>query len=443
MKKARALNSIAKLARKRRQAVLDNLGGPPLLLRAAPEVVRNGDVHFSYRQDSNFHYLTGFEEPDAILVAIPGGGKDHKTVLFVRPRNAEREIWDGKRYGISGAKRQFGADEAYKIEEFWDKLDEIGSDWNSLAVSLGVDPGFDRRLLDHFGKRLTGRPRRNQGLPSFVDPRPAIHERRLIKSPDEVECLATAARITTEGHKVAMAIAEPGMYEYEVQAEVEAVFRREGSPRNGYPSIVGSGPNACTLHYVANDRRMRRGELLLIDAGAEYGQYSADVTRTFPIAGPFSDAQKAIYELVLRTQKKCIRAVRPGTPVSRLLTMSQREITKGLLELHILRGRFDTNFKKKKFRDYYMHGLGHWLGMDVHDCGAYEQPDGKPIVLEPGMVATVEPGIYIRPNDKSVKKEFRGIGVRIEDDILVTRDGNRNLTEAAPKEIKDVEALTG
>ena len=255
--------------------------------------------------------------------------------------------------------------------------------------------------------------------------------------------MAEAARITGEGHRVAMALARPGMMEYELQAEVEAVFRKNGSPRVGYDSIVAAGANACTLHYIENNNKIRKGDLVLIDAGAEYGHYTADVTRTFPARGSFSEAQKAIYDIVLRTQKRCIKAIKPGLPVSKLMEMSQKDITKGLDRLGLLgRGSLESKWKKRAFARYYMHGLGHWLGMDVHDCGAYQLPDGKPIKLKPGMVTTAEPGIYIPANDKSVPKEFRGIGVRIEDDILVTRSGNRNLTEDIPKEVADVEALT-
>ncbi len=429
--------------RARRQAILKHVQGMPLLFRAAPEVLRNGDVHFSYRQDSSFHYLTGFDEPEAILLAIPEGKTSHRTLLFVRPRDPAREIWDGKRAGATGAKRQYGADEAWPISEFWKVFGDLSKDWDGLAHALGIDPKFDAELLEHFGRRFKDRPRRNQGLPAFLDPRPAIHAARLIKSKEEIELMAEAARITGEGHRVAMALAEPGMMEYELQAELEAVFRKNGSPRVGYDSIVASGSNACTLHYIENNNKIRKGDLILIDAGAEYGHYSADVTRTFPARGSFSEPQKAIYDIVLRCQKRCIKAIKPGLPVSKLIEMSQKDILKGLDGLGLLgRGSLESKWKKRAFAKYYMHGLGHWLGMDVHDCGAYQLPDGKPIKLAPGMVTTVEPGIYIPANDKSVPKEFRGIGVRIEDDILVTRSGHRNLTEDIPKEVADVESMT-
>ena len=426
---------------KRRQSVLKGLGGAPLLLRAAPEILRNGDVHYSYRQASSYQYLTGFEEPKAILLAIPNG-KRHRTILFVRPKDPLMELWHGKRAGVAGALKHFGADEAIPIGEFWDCFKELSKDWDSIGYSLGEDASFDRQILAQFGTRFTGRPRRNQGLPTFVDPRPVIHALRQIKQKEEIECLDEACRITTKGHKVAMAICRPGMYEYELQAEFEAVFRNEGSPRNGYPSIVASGANACCLHYTANNRKIRKGDLVLLDAGAEFGHYSADVTRTFPASGKFSAAQRAVYQAVLKVQKKCIKAVKPGMQFMKVHALAQLETTKALLDLGLLkRGDVKKLVKKKAYMKYYMHGLGHWLGMDVHDCGAYTHRDGKPVELKPGMVLTVEPGIYIAANDKSVPKEFRGIGIRIEDDVLVTRGGNRVLTEAIPKEVRDVEAL--
>ncbi|MCA8971372.1 MAG: aminopeptidase P N-terminal domain-containing protein [Planctomycetes bacterium] len=436
-----ATTSLASIHAQRRNRLYKALGGTPLLLRAAPEVLRNGDVHFSYRQDSNFKYLTGFDEPESILVCMPTS-TGYETHYFVRPRDKEREIWDGPRAGTRGAIREYGADHSYPISEFWDVFGKMAGDIDELAYPLGSDPTFDVQVLRHFGARFTGRPRRNQGLPSFVDPRPALHEMRLIKSSEEVDLMRRAAEISAAGHRVAMSIAEPGMYEFEVQAELEAVFRREGSPRNGYDSIVATGKNACTLHYIANNAKIKKGDLLLIDAGAEYGHYTADITRTFPVAGPFSDAQRAVYEVVLRCQKKCVALCKPGTTVKKLLETSWRELTKGLVELGILKGSIDKLVEKKAFRPWYMHGLGHWLGMDVHDVGAYEDRSGKPMQLAPGMVTTIEPGLYFANNDKKVPKEFRGIGVRIEDDVLVTKNGPDVLTSGVPKEVREIEELT-
>ncbi|PIE24745.1 MAG: Xaa-Pro aminopeptidase [Planctomycetota bacterium] len=444
MSKHRQIVHDPEIYRARRQKLLDQLGGAPLLLRAAPTQLRNGDVQYSYRQDSNFYYLTGFEEPESVLLAIPelnGRKKSHRTILFVRPKNKEREIWDGARCGTRGAIKDFGAHESYPIEELSERFQALSQDWNQLAHGLGADPQFDAELLGHFSKRFSGRPRRNQGIPQIIDPRPALHAMRCKKDAHEVEIMQVAADITAEGHITAMAVAEPGMYEFELQAEMEAAFRHGGSPRNGYDSILASGNNANTLHYIENKRRMRSGDLVLIDAGAEFGHYSADVTRTFPVNGTFTEAQKAVYSAVLRVQKKCARALKPGMSYKRWTELAARELCKELLGLGALRGRADTAFKKHSYRDFYMHGLGHYLGMDVHDCGAYETPEGKPITFEPGMVLTIEPGLYFATNNKKAPKELRGIGVRIEDNYLVTKDGNRNLTEAIPKEIRDVEAL--
>ncbi len=434
-------SSVGPLTWKERRSRLLGKLKAPLLLRGATQILRNGDVHFSFRQNSDFFYLCGFPEPNSILLAIPGKSGNHRTILFVPPRNPQREVWDGKREGVRGATRNFGADEAYPIQEFWKVFKEVSQDFDRLAYALGKDAEFDQKLLQLFGQRYLGRPRDNRGIPSMVDPRPFINEMRWIKTPAEIELMQVASDITACGHKVAMALTRPGMFEYEVQAEVEAVFRSEGSPRVGYDSIVASGNNANTLHYVQNNRKMRRGDLLLIDAGAEYGGYSGDVTRTFPVSGSFTEAQKAVYRVVLRCQKKCVRAVRPGYDFARLNKMAQLELTKGLVELGVLKGDYKKLREKEAFKPWYMHGIGHWLGMDVHDVGPYSSKDGKPCSFRPGMVLTVEPGLYLPANDKRVPKEFRGIGIRIEDDVLVTRSGNRVLTADIPKEIAEIEDL--
>ncbi len=418
--------------------VLKRLGAP-LLLRAAPEVLRNGDVHHPYRQDSDFRWLTGFDEPEALLLAYADASGEPHRILFVRPRDPLMETWHGRRAGVRGALKDFGASEAFPVGDFWKVLAERTRDFDRLAFPLFQDPEFDRRLFAFFQKRMQGRPRRNRGQPTYIDPRPVLHEFRQIKDPTELETMREAAAITAAGHLAAMALTEPGMHEYQVQAEMEAVFAHGGSPRVGYPSIVASGNNANTLHYVENRRKMRRGDLLLIDAAAEFGHYSADVTRTFPVGGRFSEAQKAVYKIVLRCQKKCVRAVKPGCTFKRLNETARRELTKGLLELGVLEGRLDRLLAKEAYKPWYMHGIGHWLGMDVHDVGPYEDREGRSLPFRPGMVLTVEPGLYFRAGDRRVPKEFRGIGVRIEDDILVTRNGHENLTAEIPKEIREVE----
>jgi Xaa-Pro aminopeptidase len=426
--------------KERRQNVLKKLKAP-FLFRGAVPILRNGDVHYSFRQNSDFFYLTGFCEPNSILLAIPQKEGSHKTILFVPEKDPKLEVWNGKREGVKGAIRNFGADEAFPAQDFWKVFPSISKDFDELGFALGKDRDFDEKLFQLFGKRLTGRPRDNRGLPTFIDPRPIINECRLIKSPAEIEHMQKACDISAAGHKVAMALTKPSMWEYEVQAEIEAVFRRSGAPRVGYDSIVASGNNANILHYIRNRRRMRKPDLLLIDAGAEWEGYSGDVTRTFPVSGIFSDAQKAVYRIVLRCQKKCIRAVRPGCTFEKLNKIAQLELTKGLIELGILKGDSKKLREKGAFKPWFMHGIGHWLGMDVHDVGPYQTREGKPLPFKPGMVLTIEPGLYLPANDKRVPKEFRGIGIRIEDDVLVTRAGNRVLTKDIPKEILDIEEL--
>jgi Xaa-Pro aminopeptidase len=425
----------------RRQRLCDRLGDGLLLLPTARETLRNGDVHHSYRPDSDFSYLTGFPEPGAMLGAWRTGRGTHESVLFVRPRDKEREIWDGRRFGKAGAKRHFGVDDACSVADMWERIEKLVAAHKTLYWTLGRDPELDARLFRVFAKLRTDNKRRNPPAhPTIVDPRPALHELRLIKETVEIETLVRAAAVTAEAHVHAMRTARPGMTEYEVQAELEEVFRKRGSRRNGYDSIVASGQNACVLHYVDNRRTLRRGDLLLLDAGAEVDGYTADITRTWPVNGTFTEAQRAVYEVVLRAQKAAIRAVKPGRPWDAMHKASLRWITKGLIELGVLRGRLPKLLEKGSCRQWFMHGTSHWLGMDVHDVGAYQDEAGKPIRLRPGMVLTIEPGLYFGATDKRVPKALRGIGVRIEDDVLVTRSGNRVLTAAAPKEVREVEA---
>ena len=426
---------------RRRQRLLEKLGDGLLILPTAPETIRNGDVNHSFRAGSDLFYLTGFSEPDTILVASRTGRGRHKTILFVRPRDKTREVWDGPRAGVRGVIREFGADEAFPIGEFWKRLPGLVGETPRVFHTLGLDDEFDERLMAVFRSWSQSRRRRNPPAhPAIEDPRPALAELRLIKDTTEIRDLQEAARISTAGHLRAMAKTRGGMMEFEVQAALEGEFRRQGSRRNGYDSIVASGANACVLHYIENDRKMRRGDLLLIDAGAESNQYTADITRTFPVSGQFSPPQKEIYQAVLSAQKAAIKAVRPGAAWDAPHKTAVRVLTRRLVKLGILKGDPIKLIKKGACRKWFMHGTSHWLGMDVHDVGSYEDPDGRPIKLRAGMVLTVEPGLYIERSDKSVAAEYRGIGVRIEDDVLVTRSGHRVLTAAVPKEVKDVEA---
>jgi Xaa-Pro aminopeptidase len=430
------------LHRVRRQRLLDELGDGVLLLPTAPETTRNGDTLHEFRPGSDFHYLTGFPEPGAVLVAWRTGRNKHVTWLFVRQRDKAREVWDGRRQGTAGAKRWFGADDAFPIDQLWQKLPTLLDGKPRLFHRLGVDPEFDRRLLETFVANARRQRRRQPSLhPTITDPIPTLAANRLVKDGAERKALRHAALISARGHVAAMGRARPGCREFEVQAALEAEFRRLGSPRNGYPSIVASGANACVLHYHDNDRRMRAGDLLLIDAGAEFAGCTADITRTFPVAARFSPAQAAVYRVVLRAQLAGIRACLVGAPWDRAHKVCVRMLTKGLVDLGVLRGNVARLVKKEKYKPFYMHGTSHWLGRDVHDVGAYLDAAGRPRRLPVGAVLTVEPGLYFAARDRRVPAIYRGIGVRIEDDVLVTAKGPVVLTAAVPKEIAAVERM--
>ena len=432
------------LHRRRRQRLLDALGDGLLLLPTAPEQRRNGDVLHEHRPGSDFHFLTGFPEPESVLAAWRTGRGRHHAVLFVRPRDPAREIWDGPRAGVVGAVRAFGADEAHPIGELWHRLPDLAGAHARVLHRLGADPAFDRRLLDAFAALAQKRRRRQPAAhPAIEDPIPALAAMRLRKDAAELAAMRAAAAVTVAGHVAAMRATRPGMREYEAQATLEAEFRRHGSPRNGYPSIVASGPNACVLHYHENDRRMRAGDLLLIDAGAEVGGCTGDVTRTFPVSGRFTPAQAAVYRVVLRAQLAGIRACRVGAPWNRAHVVCVRELTKGLVALGVLRGDVGRLVEKQAYKPFYMHGTSHWLGRDVHDVGAYDDDRDRPLPLVDGAVLTVEPGLYFGAKDPRAPAALRGIGVRIEDDVLVTRRGPVVLTDAAPKSIDALERLVG
>ena len=408
------------------------------IIPAAREATRSNDTHYRFRQYSDFFYLTGFEEPEAIAVIKPG--ETHEYVLFVRPRDPEREIWDGRRAGVEGAKSEFGAQEAFPVTEFDAKLPEILNDAETLYYRLGVHHDLDDKIIREIA-RMRGLNRKPIHPPTtIVDPATIVHELRVIKSPDELELMQKAADIAAEAHVEAMKAARPGMHEYELEALIEQVFRRHGAAGPAYTSIVGAGSNATVLHYINNDGELRDGELLLIDAGAEYKGYASDITRTFPINGRYSPAQREIYELVLKAQMACVEMVRPGVTHDQLKEHSIEVLTEGMVELGLLQGEPEQLIKDKKYEKFYMHGLGHMLGIDVHDVGAYYH--GKESrALEPGVVMTVEPGLYIAPDTKDVPEKYLGIGVRIEDDVLCTNNGPRVLTNKVPKDPQEIEAL--
>ncbi|MFO1077002.1 MAG: aminopeptidase P family protein [Planctomycetota bacterium] len=430
--------------RDRRNRLCDRLGDGVLVLPTAAVVPRNGDVSHEHRPGSDFHFLTGFPEPHAVLVLWRTGRGRHRSVLFVQARDKEREIWDGPRFGTAGAVKAFGVDEAHPIGELWQRLPKLVAAHARLFHRLGQDREFDQRLLAGLAAIAFDRRRAGPAAhPAIQDPFPVLAALRRTKDGEELVAMRAAAAATARGHAAAMAAARGGMHEYEVQAVLEAEFRAAGSPRNGYGSIVASGPNACVLHYHDNDRRMRNGELLLIDAGAEVRGVTADVTRTFPVSGRFSEAQAAVYRAVLRAQLAGIRACRQGAPWNAAHKVCLRLLTKGLVDLGVLRGDVARLSKKEAFKPWYMHGTSHWLGRDVHDVGAYQDGKGRAEPLPAGAVLTVEPGLYFDRRDTRVPSALRGIGVRIEDDVLVAARGPVVLTAAVPKSIREVEAACG
>ncbi len=406
---------------------------------ATPVWIRNNDVEHEYRQDSDVHYLTGFVEPECVVVLTTDDQGASQTTLFVRPRDPEREVWDGARAGVSGAVDDFGADRAFPIAELATELPKLLEDKVRLYYRAGRDRTFDEKMFAALD-RARARAKLGHGYPTeIVEPGTIVHEMRLIKDAEGLACMRRAAAITTLAHTRCMAAARPGMHEYEIEAILLDTFRKNGSERAAYGSIVGSGPNATVLHYRSNDRKMNDGDLLLIDAGCEYGHYASDVTRTFPVSGTFTSAQKKVYEIVLAAQVAGLAVTKPGSRLDAIHEACVETITRGLLDLGLLQGSLSEAIKETKYKRFYMHKTSHWLGMDVHDVGRYHHAK-KARELVPGMVLTVEPGIYIAANDDSVAREWRGIGVRIEDDLLVTADGHENLTLAIPKTVADVEA---
>jgi Xaa-Pro aminopeptidase len=410
------------------------------IIPGARETTRSNDTHYRFRQDSDFFYLTGFEEPDSIAVVKASSAP--KFTLFVRPRDPEREIWDGRRAGVDGAKQDFGADEAFPINEFDAQLHEILDGADVLYYRLGANRELDDTIIRQISRMRSLNRKPIHPPQTIVDPATIVHEMRVIKSPDELELMQTAADIAAEAHCEAMKAARSGMQEYQVEAIIEQIFRQRGAAGPAYTSIIGAGPNATVLHYINNDGVLQDGDLLLIDAGAEYKGYASDITRTFPINGKFSEAQREIYDLVLKAQEACVEMVRPGTTHEQLKQHSIEVLTEGMVELGLLQGKPSELIKEKKYEQFYMHGLGHMLGIDVHDVGLYYHGQ-ESRALEPGVVMTVEPGIYISPDTRDIPTKYLGIGVRIEDDVLCTQNGPKVLTNKVPKRADEIEALMG
>lgn len=425
---------------RRRKELMAMIGKDAIaIVPAAPERTRSRDTLYPYRQDSDFHYLCGFPEPEAVLVLIPGRTQG-QCVLFCRERDRERETWDGYRAGPEGACEQYGADDAFPITDMDDILPGLLEGKSKVYSAIGKDKEFDQHLMEWVNS-IRAKARTGAVPPGeFVDLDHLLHENRLFKKPAELKLMRKAAKISAEAHCRAMRASKPGLNEYQLQAEIEHTFAMEGASFPAYTSIVGGGDNACILHYVENNQPLNDGDLVLIDAGCEYQHYAADITRTFPINGRFSPEQKAIYELVLKAQLAGIEAARAGNHWDAPHQATVAVITTGLVKLGLLKGSVKKLIAAGAYSEFYMHRAGHWLGMDVHDVGDYKV-DGEWRLLEPGMVMTIEPGIYIAPDCKKVAKKWRGIGVRIEDDVAITRKGTEVLTAAVPKTVAEIEAL--
>ena len=409
------------------------------LLASAPPHIRNGDAEYLYRQNSDFYYLTGFSEEHAFLALIPGR-KQGEAILFCQEKDKQKELWTGILMGPGAACEELGIDDAFPISDIDDILLGLIEGRDRVYYSMGKDDQFDNQVMD-WVKVIRNKAKMGAHPPGeFLILDHLLHELRLFKSAGEIKLMEKAAKISAEGHKSAMACCKPGIKEYEMEAELLYAFTRNGSRAPAYNSIVASGENACILHYNKNDAEVKEGDLILIDAGCEYGHYASDITRTFPATGKFSPEQKAIYEIVLAAQDAAIDAVAPGVSWDEPHNVSVKVITQGLVKLGLLKGKVSQLIKAGSYRDFYMHRVGHWIGMDVHDVGDYKR-DGHWRLLESGMVTTIEPGIYISPENKNVEKRWRGIGVRIEDDVLVTKQGNKILSKGIPKTIEEIESF--
>jgi len=423
------------VARRTRLAAM--LGNGVAIVPTAPERIRNRDAHYPYRFDSYFYYLTGFREPEAVLVLI--GGVTPQSVLFCREKNAEREIWDGYRYGPEAACATFGFDAAHPVEELDARMPDLLADRLAVHAHLGADAAWDARVLGWINA-VRGRARSGVAAPQEIrDVHAPLDEMRLIKDEHELTLMRQAGEISGAAHRRAMQATRPGTTEYEIEAMLQHEFRRCGAQAPAYTPIVAGGANACVLHYIDNSAPLSDGDLLLIDAGCELDGYASDITRTFPVNGRFSGPQRAVYELVLAAQAAAIAAVRPGACWNEPHDAAVKTLAQGFIDLGLLQGALDGVLEQESYRQFYMHRTGHWLGLDVHDAGEYKI-GGVWRELHPGMVLTVEPGCYIRPAP-GVPEAFANIGVRIEDDVLVTAQGHEILSASAPKDVTDIEAL--
>lgn len=429
--------------KERREQLMAKIGTGTAIFKSAPVAVMHNDVEYTFRQDSDFFYLTGFNEPEAVAVLAPHH-EEHRFILFVQPKERDKEVWTGYRTGVEAAKEKFGADEAYPITELDEKLPQYLEKADRIYYHLGRDRNFNNTVIKHWQRLMAGYPKRGTGPIAIESTNPILHSMRLIKSPTELDMMRKAVEISVDAHNHAREFAQPGRYEYEVQAEMEHIFRLRGAVGPAYPSIVASGANSCILHYIENNRRMQENDLLLIDAGCSYGYYNADITRTFPVGKAFTPEQKILYELVLKAQLDAIDRVQPGNPYNLFHDTAVRVLVEGLMDLGLLAGDIEEIIKEEKYKPFYMHRTGHWLGLDVHDAGVYKHGENWQ-TLQPGHVVTVEPGLYIGPETEpaegqpAIDERWRGIGIRIEDDVLVTESGHEILTAGVPKSIEEME----
>ena len=411
------------------------------IIPAAHEATRSYDTEYRFRQDSDFWYLTGFPEPDAIAIIDPASKTQY--TLYVRPRDLEMETWFGRREGVEGAVKNYKADRAFSIDRFDADLAKILDGHEKLYYRFAVDKALDLKILSYLQTQRVRRLKTAYPPHTIVDPTIILGEMRLHKTSDEVEMMQRAADIAAEAHVLAMKKVKPGMNEFQVESLMESYMRHKGANGVAYNSIIGGGDNATILHYVENNMPLKDGDLILIDAGAEYRGYASDITRTFPVNGKYTKAQREVYDVVLDVQEQCIEYTKTGNTVKGRQEFSIELLTEGMKKLGLLKGSTKDLIKKKSYMKYYMHGVGHYLGLDVHDAGRYftDQTARTSKPFAPGMVLTVEPGLYIPPDDKSAPAKYRGIGIRIEDDVLVTKEGNRNLTSKVPKDPEEIEGL--
>ena len=424
--------------RRRKLAKLIGKDGIAVIPTASTRV-RSRDTDYPYRPDSDFYYFTGFSEPNAVMILAPGR-EDGSFIVCLREKNPLTEIWDGHMEGLNGVKKNYEADQSFDIEDLETILSSLFLGRQKVFFTLGQDEVLDKILMKSFNAVRAGQ-RRGGVVPSEIQALdPLVHEMRLIKSKYEIGLMKKSAKISVDAHKRIFENCKPGVFEYQIEADIIHEFGKHGAVP-AYTSIVASGQNACTLHYISNRDKMKSGQLLLTDAGCENEMYAADITRTIPVSGEYSKEQKEIYELVLEVQKNAINSIKPGQTFEGLQSDAIKGLTKGLKKLGLLKGRVDQLIKSEAYKDFYMHGIGHWLGMDVHDVGSYMDQKGKSRKFENGMVLTIEPGIYISKKNKNVPTEYRGIGIRIEDDVLVTKSGCDVLTKALPKEIGEIESI--